>query len=85
LRIQPQKLRRNSITESAGEESNSWSSQRRKTKVEAFGLFEILPRLGRKYASSGGSIEAIRSTGERDSGLLKFYVQEEHRRSAWER
>jgi hypothetical protein len=70
-RIRKEKLRRNNVIESAGENSGK-GAQRRKAKVEAFGPLEILPRLGRNCASSGGSTTAARSAGERRSGPLKI-------------
>jgi hypothetical protein len=42
LRIRAQNLRRNNVIENAGEDSKSWSSQRKtRTKVEAFGKLEF--------------------------------------------
>jgi hypothetical protein len=50
---------------------------RRERKEKGRGLWEleILPRLGRKCASSGGSTAAVRSAGE-EIWTVGFYVQE---------
>jgi hypothetical protein len=57
-----------------------WSSQRKQTKVEAFGNLKFLPSLGESAQELKRSTTAIRSAG-REIWTIDFYVQEELRRS----
>jgi hypothetical protein len=60
--------------ENLGEDSNSWSSQRKGEKVEAFGFWSP-SKSGKKCASSGGSTVAS-DRWEEEIWLIGFYVQE---------
>jgi hypothetical protein len=60
LRIRGEKLRRNNVVDSAGEDSSRRALKGKKTKVKAFWTLEILPSAGRKHRHSEGAIAAIR-------------------------
>jgi hypothetical protein len=57
-----------------------WSSQRKQTKVEAFGNLKFLPSPEESAQELRRSTAAVRSTG-REIWTIDFYVQEELRRS----